>query len=107
MHGTASACLKVDGLQRIASAAATFERVKASAQALGVTRLADITGLDRIGIPTYSAIVPQSDDAMSVYTGKGLRPIDAKVGALMEAIERQVILKTRLPLIQGSYRQLK
>jgi len=107
MHGTASACLKVDGLQRIASAAATFERVKASAQALGVTRLADITGLDRIGIPTYSAIVPQSDDAISVYTGKGLRPIDAKVGALMEAIERQVILKTRLPLIQGSYRQLK
>ena len=106
MYGIASRCPKVDGLPRITSAADTFERVKATGQTLGVTRLANITGLDRIGIPTYSAIVPRSDDSISVYTGKGLRSIDAKVGALMEAIERQVILRTRLPVVQGSYRLL-
>ncbi len=107
MLEAATACTKVDGLQRIASAADTFERAKPIAQALGVTRLADITGLDRVGIPTYCAIVPRSDDAISVYTGKGLRPIDAKVGALMEAIERQVVLRTRLPFVEGSYCQLR
>jgi ribosomal protein S12 methylthiotransferase accessory factor len=107
MYSIASGRPKVDGLPRITSAADTFARVKSTAQALGVTRLANITGLDRIGIPTYSAIVPRSDDSISVYTGKGLRPIDAKVGALMEAIERQVILRTRLPIVEGSYRQLR
>lgn len=105
--GIAGARPKVDGLQRITSASDTFARAESIAQTLGVTRLANITGLDRIGIPTYSAIVPRSDDLISVYTGKGMRSIDAKVGALMEAIERQVILRTRLPFVQGSYRQLR
>jgi len=107
VQSSLGARLKRDGLQRIASAAETLERAKAMADALGVTRLADITGLDRVGIPTYSAIVPRSDDIISVYTGKGLRPIDARVGALMEAIERQVVLRTRLPIIEGSYQKLK
>ena len=68
--------------------------------------MADITGLDRVGIPVYSAIVPSSEDGISVYNGKGLRPIDAKVGALMESIERQTALKTRLPYIEAAYSQL-
>jgi ribosomal protein S12 methylthiotransferase accessory factor len=106
MASAATVCTKAKGLQRIISAADTFERVQDTAQALGVTRLSDITGLDRIGIPVYSAVVPRSDDGISVYNGKGLRPIDAQVGALMEAIERQVALKTRLPLIEGTYQEL-
>lgn len=65
--------------------------------------MADITGLDRIGIPTYSAIVPRSQDGLSVATGKGVRPVEAKVGALMEAIERQTAIHTRLPLVEGSW----
>jgi ribosomal protein S12 methylthiotransferase accessory factor len=77
------------------------------ARALGVTRVANIAGLDRIGVPAYSAIVPKSDDGISVYNGKGLRPVDAKVGALMEAIERQTALRSRLPLVEGSFRQLE
>ncbi len=84
----------------------TLERVLGPARALGVTRLANLTGLDRLGLPTYSAVAPRSDDNISVYTGKGLRPIDAKVGALMEAIERQVALQARLPLVEGSFHQL-
>jgi ribosomal protein S12 methylthiotransferase accessory factor len=73
---------------------------------LGVTRVADITGLDRIGIPIYSAVVPRSQDGLSASNGKGIFPIEAKAGAVMEAIERQTACKTRLPLIQGCFREL-
>jgi len=97
---------KVDGLDRVIDASETFARLREIGNTFGVTRLADITGLDRVGIPVYSAIVPSSDDGISVYNGKGVRPIDAKVGALMESIERQTALKTRLPYIETSYSQL-
>ena len=99
--------LKVDGIDRFVSAADTVASVTAIAKSLGVTRLADITGLDRVGIPVYSSVVPDSDDNLSVYNGKGTRPIDAKAGALMEAIERQTALKTRLPLVESSFSNLR
>jgi ribosomal protein S12 methylthiotransferase accessory factor len=97
---------KVPGTQRILSAEETFKRVLPIAKSVGVTRLADITGLDRVGIPTWSAVVPDSNDVFSVYSGKGMRPIDAKVGALMEAIERQTALRTRLPIVEGTFLEL-
>jgi YcaO-like protein with predicted kinase domain len=95
--------LKVDGIERIVPAAETIGRVAEAARALGVTRLADITGLDRIGIPVYSSVVPKSDDVLSVYNGKGARRVDAQVGALMEAIERQTALKARPPWVEASF----
>lgn len=98
---------KISGTQRTVTAEETVARAQPVAKALGVTRLADITGLDRIGIPAWSAIVPCSDDGLSVYNGKGVRAIDAKAGALMEAIERQTALKTRLPLVIGSFEELR
>jgi ribosomal protein S12 methylthiotransferase accessory factor len=98
---------KVDGIPRCVSAADTVANLSALAESLGVTRFADITGLDRIGIPVYSAIVPDSCDLLSVYNGKGLRPIDAKAGALMEAVERQTALNVRLPFIEGTFAKLR
>nr|WP_239579607.1 YcaO-like family protein [Microlunatus panaciterrae] len=55
---------------------------------LGVTRLANVTGLDRLGIPVYHAICPRSADSISVYAGKGRTVVDACVSAVMEAAER-------------------
>lgn len=52
----------------------------------GITRLADVTGLDRIGLPVYQAIRPNSRN-ISVSQGKGLTAALAKVSALMESIE--------------------
>jgi len=98
--------LKVDGIDRVVSAAETINRVAQAAESLGVTRLADITGLDRVGIPVYSSVVPRSDDILSVYSGKGARLVDAQVGALMEAIERQTALKARPACIEGSFSDL-
>ena len=93
--------------ERTVSAQDTCARALAAARALGVTRLGDITGLDRLGLPVYTAVVPKSDDTISVYNGKGARPEDARAGALMEAIERQTALNRDLPAIEASLRDLR
>jgi len=67
--------------------AETFlERALAAAQICGVTRLADITGLDRLGLPVWQAVRP-AGRSLSVHQGKGPSPGAAKIGALCEAIE--------------------
>ncbi|MFE2296514.1 YcaO-like family protein [Streptomyces sp. NPDC059452] len=76
------------GVHREFSAEETWERVSPHILRAGVTRVADITHLDRIGLPVYNAISPRSNDIISVYNGKGFRSIDAKVSAVMEAVER-------------------
>jgi putative methanogenesis marker protein 1 len=78
-------------LHRTVSAADTCERVLPISARLGVTRVADITGLDRLGIPTYSCVRPAalaiSVAGVSVTCGKGTSREQARAGALMEAIE--------------------
>jgi ribosomal protein S12 methylthiotransferase accessory factor len=55
---------------------------------IGVTRLADITGLDHVGIPVWAAVRPLPDhSSISVQNGKGPTRLQAKAGAMMEAIE--------------------
>ncbi|MFB3765900.1 MAG: YcaO-related McrA-glycine thioamidation protein [Methanotrichaceae archaeon] len=67
----------------------TLARVESKMPAAGVTRVADITNLDRIGIPVFSSIRPMAErGAVSVYNGKGATPTEAKVSAMMEGIER-------------------
>lgn len=86
---------KPAGQLRILSPQETIRRAIPVARRFGLTRIAGITGLDRIGIPVFSAIVPDSDDVLSVYNGKGASRADAMAGALMEAIERQAALRAR------------
>lgn len=76
------------GVHREFSAEETWERISPHLTRAGVTRVADITHLDRIGLPVYNAVSPRSNDIISVYNGKGFRAIDAKVSAVMEAVER-------------------
>jgi ribosomal protein S12 methylthiotransferase accessory factor len=67
----------------------TLKRVEKVLPGIGVTRVAEISGLDRVGIPVYSAIRPASaKGAISVYAGKGATPTEAKVSVMMEAVER-------------------
>lgn len=54
---------------------------------LGITRIANVTGLDRIGIPVISVCRPNSR-SLAVYQGKGATVTAAKVSGLMESIER-------------------
>ncbi|MDN0195309.1 YcaO-like family protein [Streptomyces sp. S.PNR 29] len=94
------------GTHREVSAEETAARVWPYLRHAGITRVADITWLDRIGIPVYNAISPRSRDLISVYNGKGLRPIDAKVSAVMEAVERFAAWLPRTPAAVASYAEL-
>jgi ribosomal protein S12 methylthiotransferase accessory factor len=53
---------------------------------LNISRLTDITRMDRLGLPVFASVRPRSR-TLHVHAGKGVRPIEAKVGALMEAVE--------------------
>ncbi len=64
------------------------EGPNALARALGVTRLARLTALDRTGVEVASAIRPRGH-VLQVTNGKGERREDAATGALMEAAELQ------------------
>lgn len=78
-----------DDGQRSKSAAETLSRIEPLTKAAGITRVADITRLDRIGIPVFSSIRPEAETgAISVYNGKGLTEVQARVSAIMEGLER-------------------
>ena len=64
----------------------------------GITRLADLTGLDRIGVPVFAAVRPRTR-SLSVSQGKGIDAVQAKVSALVEAIE--LWSAERVPLESG------
>lgn len=75
--------------QRTTSPEDTLVRVEKALPAAGITRVADITSLDRVGIPVFSSIRPTAGrGAVSVYNGKGATPTEARVSAIMEGIER-------------------
>lgn len=63
---------------------------------LGITRLARQTGLDRIGIPVYAAIRPNSATIAS-HQGKGVDDISAQISAVMEAAEYAIAEAPRTP----------
>jgi ribosomal protein S12 methylthiotransferase accessory factor len=74
------------GTHRLVAPEVTLERIAPHLLRFGITRCADITGLDRIGIPVYVAVRPQGR-VLQTANGKGLRHVDAQVSAHMEAIE--------------------
>lgn len=53
---------------------------------MGITRVANVTGLDIIGIPVWQAIRPNSR-GLAVSQGKGITHSLAKASAVMESIE--------------------
>ena len=96
------------GTHRVMSAEETCRRVKPFMPAIGVTRVADTTGLDTLGMPVFSAIRPADAglDGISVYNGKGLTKADAHAGAMMEAIERYSAESWQRQRQQGTRRQI-
>ena len=84
-----SLCRYVGTSHRVVPPEETLRRFSPKLSVAGVTRIADITGLDRVGIPVFSAIRPSaSQGAVSVHSGKGTTAVEAKVSAMMESFER-------------------
>lgn len=74
------------GTWRTCSPEETLTRITPHLPRCGITRCADVTHLDTIGIPVYCAIRPTAA-VLQVSNGKGLTHASAKVSALMEGIE--------------------
>lgn len=67
----------------------TWRRIEPLLRRYGITRLARLTGLDRLGIPVWNAVAPNARSIV-INQGKGITDIDARVSAAMEALERAV-----------------
>jgi putative methanogenesis marker protein 1 len=79
----------IEGTQRVLTPEATLARTAKLLPRIGVTRIANITDLDRIGIPVFSAIRPSAAaGAISIYSGKGFTETNARISAIMESFER-------------------
>jgi ribosomal protein S12 methylthiotransferase accessory factor len=78
-----------EGTHRIIAPERTIEINEDKLKTAGITRVADITDLDRIGMPVFTAIRPTAEDgAISIYGGKGITKDHAKASAMMEGFER-------------------
>jgi YcaO-like protein with predicted kinase domain len=75
-----------DGARRSCSPAETWAKLAPLLPVFGISRVANITGLDRIGIPVVTACRPNSR-SLSVFQGKGSSLEAARVSAVMEAFE--------------------
>ena len=94
-----------DGTLRAASLAATWRRFAPVARRAGITRIAELTGLDTIGIPVFAAIRPMGR-SLSTQQGKGATELAARVSALMESLETWSAEHMALPAIRASWRRL-
>lgn len=74
------------GTHRAVDPLYTLERVRPFLPAMGITRIANVTGLDYIGIPVVMVCRPNSR-SLSVSQGKGWDLASAKASGVMEAIE--------------------
>ena len=96
----------LEGTHRLVPPEVTLDRARLLQANFGVSRLADVTGLDRLGIPVYCAIRPLGLILQST-NGKGARPVDAQASALMEALEHHHAEHPATPLRRASARALK
>ena len=74
------------GTHRVRHPQETLDLITPMFPDFGVTRLADVTGLDILGIPVVMAVRPLAA-TLSVSQGKGADLLPAKVSGAMEAIE--------------------
>ena len=96
------------GVERSVRPSATIRRARAVLELIGVTKVADVTDLDRVGIPNFMTVRPHDlGPGISYYNGKGTTRADAYAGAMMEAIERHAGERYDGPVIASSHYNLR
>jgi len=78
--------LDLGGTLRTQDAAQTIANAQKIFNKIGITRVANVTGLDHVGIPTWIAVRPLAK-SLSVSQGKGITDELAKASGIMECIE--------------------
>ncbi len=94
-----------DGTHRAATLDATWARFAPAMQRAQITRIADITGLDTLGIPVFAAIRPMGR-SLSTQQGKGITAAHARVSALMESLETWTAENLALPTVRATAAKL-
>src|SRR5260370_10596432 len=103
--GTAANTYRL-GTHRTTAPDDTINRVRPLLSAFGITRIANLTGLDRTGIPVVMVCRPNARSS-AVFHGKGIDIAAAKASGLMEAIETWHAEHVQLPLRYGSLVDLR
>ena len=85
------------GTYRTALPEETWERVLPMLPRFGITRVADITGLDDVGLPVHVAYRPDGL-TFAVSVGTGATHAQSRVSAVMESIEAWHAENLRLPV---------
>jgi ribosomal protein S12 methylthiotransferase accessory factor len=93
---------------RVKSLEYTLAKISPICKDIGVTRISDITYMDKLYIPNFSSVLPNTEDSIWVYSGKGITKRQAKASALMESIERYCSLPSNYSksFIHGTYSEL-
>jgi YcaO-like protein with predicted kinase domain len=94
------------GTQRVISPAETLARARRIFGPVGITRVANVTGLDCIGIPVVVVCRPNSR-SLAVSLGKGCDLDAARASGVMEAIELYHAERVVLPLKLASFNELR
>ncbi len=94
------------GGRRACPPAESWARLRPLLPVFGIARVGGITGLDRIGIPVFTACRPNSR-SLSVFQGKGLTADAARVSAAMEACETWCAETVDRPLRLASIDELR
>lgn len=94
------------GTQRTIAPAETVARVRPLMPVLGITRVANITGLDSIGVHAVMVCRPNAR-SVAVSQGKGLDLDAARASGLMEALESFHAERVDHPLRLASYNDMR
>ena len=93
------------GTHRVATPEHTLQQVQPLLAAVGITRIANVTGLDHIGLPVVMVTRPLSR-SIAVSQGKGLSLAAAKASGVMEAIETYYAERITQPVKLARYADL-
>ncbi|MGW2569668.1 YcaO-like family protein [Streptomyces sp. NPDC001537] len=83
-----------EGTLRTTGLADTWARLAPELPARGITRVADLTGLDILDVPVWTAIRPAAATLVA-SAGKGLSHTAARISAVMESLEVAAAEQTR------------
>ena len=93
------------GTHRVVVPHQTVERLRPLLPAMGITRIANVTGLDYLGIPVVMVARPNAR-TLAVTQGKGVDLDHAKASGVMEAVETFHGERISLPLKLLSYNEI-
>lgn len=94
------------GAHRSRPPSETVAHVGRLAQAFGITRVANVTGLDSIGIPVVTVCRPNAR-SLAVSQGKGVSLDAAKASGLMESVEHYHAERISAPLRFARYDEMR